>query len=355
MKSTVFFIRASRKDSNDLIAEKALKVFERLDLCKHINQEDFIGLKIHFGEKGNKGYIKPPWLKALIERLKGISPRVFITDSNTLYVGERSNACDHLKLAQEHGFSLESLGIPVLIADGLIGRNDDEIEIGLPRIKTAKIAETIRSTDWLVVLSHFTGHALTGFGSTIKNLGMGCASRAGKLEQHSDVQPYVNTKLCTNCKVCYDYCPSRAIVEKEGKAYIIKDKCIGCGECLVVCNRGAVKMRWDEDAARVQEKMAEYAYSIIKAVNKGVVCLTFLTQITKDCDCMSKTEKVIVEDIGILASTDPVALDIASVELVQKEKKDILRSGYNIDWSVQIRHGEEIGLGSLNYKLIEID
>jgi len=144
-------------------------------------------------------------------------------------------------------------------------------------------------------------------------------------------------------------------MEKEGKAYIIKDKCIGCGECLVVCNQGAVKMRWDEDAARVQEKMAEYAYSIIKAVNKGVVCLTFLTQITKDCDCMSKTEKVIVEDIGILASVDPVALDIASVELVQREKKDILRSAYNIDWSIQIRHGEKIGLGTQNYELVEIE
>lgn len=355
MTSTVFFIKASRQDSDGLIAEKALKVFERLDLCKNINKEDFVGLKIHFGEKDNKGYIQPPWLKDLIVRLKKSSPRVFITDTNTLYVGNRSNACDHIKLAQEHGFTLESLGIPVLIADGLIGRNDDEIDVGLPRIKTAKIAETISSTDWLVCLNHFTGHVLTGFGSMIKNLGMGCASRAGKLDQHSDVQPYIDVRLCTNCKVCYDYCPAEAIVEKEDKAYILKDKCIGCGECLVVCNRGAVKIRWDGDIARVQEKMVEYAYSVVRSVNKGVVGLTFLTQITKDCDCMSKSEKAIVKDIGILASSDPVALDIASVELVQREKNDILRNANNVDWSIQLRHGEEIGLGTQDYELIEID
>jgi len=355
MTSTVFFIKGSRKDSDALLARKALKVFERLDLCKNINKEDFVGLKIHFGEKDNKGYIKPPWLKDLIKQLKSITQRVFITDTNTLYVGNRSNACDHLKLAQEHGFSLETLGIPVLIADGLIGRNDEEINVGLPRIKTAKISETISSTDWLVSLSHFTGHVLTGFGATIKNLGMGCASRAGKLDQHSDVQPYVDAKLCTNCGVCLDYCPAEAIVERNEKAYILKDKCIGCGECLVVCNRGAVKMRWDGDAARVQEKMVEYAYSVVQTVNKGVVGLTFLTQITKDCDCMSKSEKVIVEDIGILASTDPVALDIAAVDLIQSQKKDILKSSNDVDWTIQLRHGEDIGLGSLNYQLIEID
>lgn len=355
MASNVFFIKGSREDSDDLLAEKALKVFERLDLCKDINKEDFVGLKIHFGEKGNKGYIKPPWIKDLVERLKGLSPRVFITDTNTLYVGNRSNACEHLRLAKEHGFSLESLGIPVIIADGLIGRNDDEIKVELPRIKTAKIAETISSTDWLICLSHFTGHILTGFGSTIKNLGMGCASRAGKLDQHSDVQPYVDAKLCKDCKICYDYCPASAIVEKDNKAHILKDKCIGCGECLVVCNRGAVKMRWDGDVARVQEKMAEYAYSVIKTVNKGVVGLTFLTQITKDCDCMSTSEKVIIEDIGILASSDPVALDFAAVELIQIRDKDILRKANDVDWSIQLRHGENIGLGSRDYKLIEID
>lgn len=355
MTSDVFFIKASREDSDDFLAKKALKVFDRLDICKNINKEDFVGLKIHFGEKGNKGYIKPPWIKDLIERLKGLSPRVFITDTNTLYVGNRSNACEHLKLAKEHGFSFESLGIPVIIADGLIGRNDEEINVSLPRLKTAKIAETISSTDWLICLSHFTGHILTGFGATIKNLGMGCASRAGKLDQHSDVQPYVDANICENCKICYDYCPAQAIVEKGEKAHILKNKCIGCGECLVVCNRGAVKMRWDGDVTRVQEKMAEYAYSVIKSVNKGMVGLTFLTQITKDCDCMSKSEKVIVQDIGILASKDPVALDSASVDLIHSRDNNILRKANDVDWSIQLRHGEDIGLGSREYNLIGID
>ncbi len=355
MTSKVFFIAASREESDKSFAEKTVKVFHHLGLEKQVERDHFVGLKIHFGEKGNTGYIKPHWLVQLIHELKKKTSRVYITDTNTLYVGNRSNAVAHLKLAADHGFTIDTLQIPLIIADGLIGRDDDEIEVDLPRVKTAKLGSAFFNTDYLVCLSHFTGHIQTGFGAALKNLGMGCASREGKLEQHSDVHPWINQKACTNCLTCMDYCPVNAIEEGERSVRIIQEKCIGCGECLVVCSVGAVKMRWDEDAIRIQEKMAEYAYSLWKVLNGNVACLNFLVGVTKNCDCMAKDEKAIVHDIGILGSLDPVAIDKASVDLVnERSRRDLLREVHNADWTVQLEHAQQIGLGRMDYELIEI-
>jgi len=355
MKSQVFFIPAAREDGNEVLAEKAEKIFIKTGLRKQIEKNSFVAMKIHFGEKGNTGFIKPQWIVKIINQIKSVTSRVFLTDSNTLYVSKRSNSLEHILLAREHGFTQEALGIPVVIADGLIGRDDDEIQINLRRVKSAKIASAVLDSDILVCLTHFTGHILTGFGSAIKNLGMGCASRAGKLEQHSDVHPWVNPKLCDYCGVCFDYCPSQAILEKDDKAFILKEKCIGCGECLVVCNSGAVKFNWDSDSARVQEKMSEYAFSVWKHLKGKISFINFLIKVTKDCDCMSNDQRAIVEDIGILGSLDPVAIDQASVDLVNKRSgKDVLRVGYDLDWSVQLSHGVKIGLGNRDYELIEL-
>ena len=355
MKSQVFFIPAAREDGNEALAEKAEKIFLQTGLRSQIKKNSFVAMKIHFGEKGNTGFIKPGWIVKIINQIKGVTSRVFLTDSNTLYVGKRSNSLDHLALAREHGFTLEALGIPVIIADGLIGRDDDEIKVDLSRVKSAKISSAVLDSDMLVCLTHFTGHILTGFGAALKNLGMGCASRAGKLEQHSDVHPWVNPKLCDNCGVCIDYCPSQAIVEKGDSTFIVEEKCIGCGECLVVCNHGAVKFNWDSDSVRVQEKMSEYAFSVWKHLKGKISFINFLLKVTKDCDCMAQDQKPIVGDIGILGSLDPVALDQASVDLVNKRSgKDMLRAGYDLDWSVQLSHGVKIGLGSRDYELIEL-
>lgn len=356
MKSKVYFVEATNRDGADQLSEKSEKIFLQAGQDDLVAKDDFVALKIHFGEKGNTGYIKPVWLAGIIARIRQRTSRVFLTDTNTLYLGQRSNSLDHLRLAQEHGFSLESTGIPVVIADGLIGRDDDEVEVDLPRVKTAKIASVFLNTDVLVCLSHFTGHMLTGFGATIKNLGMGCASRAGKLEQHSDVHPWVNPKLCNNCAVCIDYCPTQAIVQQNGSAMIIDEKCIGCGECLVVCPAGAVKMRWDGDWRRVQEKMAEYASAVGGLFREKAVFLNYLLHVTKDCDCMSQKPRVIARDVGILGSRDPVATDKAAVELLlQAERKDVLKASYEADWSVQLEHAEQIGLGTTNYELVNLD
>lgn len=355
MSSDVFFVPAKREEGDHTLAEKAEKVFLKLGFTKKIEEEAFVACKIHFGEKGNTGYIKPYWLLNIIKRIRKKTGRIFFTDTNTLYLGMRSNAIEHLSLAWEHGFSLENVGIPALIADGLIGHDEEEIRVNLPRIKSAKIASAFLNLDGLLCLSHFTGHILTGFGAAIKNLGMGCASRAGKLDQHSDVHPWINPNLCKNCGICLDYCPSEAIAQEEGSVSIVKNKCIGCGECLVVCAVGAVKMRWDADSVRVQEKMAEYAFSVWKR-NKGKIgFINFLLKVTKDCDCMANDQPPIIEDIGILGSEDPVAIDKASVDLINtRSGGDLLRAEYDVDWSVQLKHGERIGLGTTEYEFIEI-
>ena len=356
MKSQVYFIRGSRKEEARAISKNVEKLYFALELDERIEKGDFVALKVHFGEKGNTGYIKPVWLENLVYRLRQRTRRAFFTDTNTLYVGHRSNAIDHVQLAAQHDFSLERSGLPVHIADGLIGEDDEELEVGLSRIKTAKVAAGVLHSDWLLCLSHLTGHVQTGIGGAIKNLGMGCASRAGKLEQHAEANPRISAKQCKNCGICLDYCPAGAIIQENGSAAIVDHKCIGCGECLVVCKVGAVKMRWGGDARRLQEKMAEYAFAVWKHFGGQVAFLNFLFQVTKDCDCMAGDQPPIVDDIGLLASFDPVAVDKAAVDLVlDKSRKDVFRKGYDVDWSAQLKHGQAIGLGSLEYDLIEIE
>jgi len=355
MKSKVYWVKASRREAPAALSEKAEALYLKLGLNEKIDKESFVALKIHFGEKGNTGFIKAPWLEGIVGQLRKRTKRAFFTDTNTLYVGMRSNAIDYMELAAAHGYSYEKTGLPVFIADGLIGENDKEVKVGLRHIKAAKIGAGIVHADFLICLSHLTGHVQSGLGAAIKNLGMGCAARAGKLEQHSEVHPRINSKHCTNCGVCLDYCPSEAISERDGSAFIADDRCLGCGECLVVCKAGAVKMRWGEDSALLQEKMAEYAFAVQSRFKGKIGFLNFLTKMTRDCDCLAKDQPEITADVGIAASLDPVALDKASADLVNKSAgRDVLRAGYDLDWSLQLKHGAEIGLGSLDYELSEM-
>lgn len=356
MKSKVYFIHAQGNEGHESLARKAQKVFLKIGLLEKIDKDSFVALKIHFGEKGNKGFIKPHWLRGIIREIQKNTSRAFLTDSNTLYVGKRWNSVDHIQLAWEHGFTPEIVGLPVIIADGLIGRDDEEIKVSVERKKPAKVSSAFLHSDALLCLSHLTGHMLTGVGAAIKNLGMGCASRAGKLDQHSVIHPRVSPKYCKNCGICPEYCPTQAIIQADGHVVIQDEKCIGCGECLVVCKVGAIKFSWDEDSVRVQEKMAEYALTVQKLFAGKIGFLNFLLKITKDCDCLGQDQRPIVEDIGILSSSDPVAADRASVDLVLKKcGKDIFKAGYDLDWSRQLAHGEKIGLGTQDYELIELE
>jgi uncharacterized Fe-S center protein len=355
MKSKVYLIRARKEESPELISRKARAVYLALGFNEIIEPEDFVALKIHFGEKGNTGYIKPRWLTGIIDEVLKKSQRAFLSDSNTLYIGNRSNSVEHIRLAWEHDFTPEVVKVPIIIADGLVGREKMEVKIDGSRIKSSRIASAFLLSDAMVCLTHVTGHVQSGVGAAIKNLGMGCASRAGKLDQHSVVHPKVNARQCRNCGLCLQYCPAGAIIQLKDHVVIDDEKCIGCGECLVVCKYGAIKMKWDEDSRRLQEKMAEYALSVKQHFKQKICFLNFIIQVTKDCDCLAKNQPAIVEDVGIAGSLDPVAVDRASIDLVLKTAgQDAFRKGYNIDWSVQLSYGEKIGLGHQQYELVEI-
>jgi uncharacterized Fe-S center protein len=356
MKSKVFLIPADGREPADALAGKAKRAYLATGFNDKIAEGDFAALKIHFGEAGNTGFIKPEWLAGLIWEIRTRTKHAFLTDSNTLYVGNRSNSIDHLRLAWSHGFTPEATGLPVIIADGLIGRDKQEPRSAQSRTSSSKVASAILDADAFVCLTHVTGHVQTGLGAAIKNTGMGCASRAGKLDQHAVTHPRVNAKECRNCSLCMTFCPEAAIVQAEGHVVIDPARCVGCGECLVVCKHGAIKMKWDADSLRLQEKMAEYALRVVAHFKGKAVFVSFLTQVTKDCDCMAKNQKPIVPDIGILASLDPVAIDQAAADLLVARGggRDPLRAGYDLDWSGQLAHGEKIGLGSRKYGLVEI-
>jgi uncharacterized Fe-S center protein len=356
MRSKVYFVPADGQEPVDVLAEKTRKVYLATGFNDKLEKDDFTALKIHFGEVKNTGYIRPQWLTGLIWELRQKTSRAFLTDSNTLYIGNRSNSIDHIRLAWSHGFTPEIVGVPVIIADGLIGHDKYEAKGAQTRTSVSKIATAILDSDAFVCLSHVTGHVQTGLGAAIKNTGMGCASRAGKLDQHSTVHPRVNAKQCRNCSLCFEFCPEDAIIQAEGHVAIDPEKCIGCGECLVVCKPGAIKMKWDEDSRRLQEIMAEYAFRVSSHFKGKAVFLNFLIKITKDCDCMARDDPRIVDDIGILGSLDPVAADKATADLVVKHgrERDPFRAGYDIDWSFQLKHGERIGLGKMSYELVPI-
>jgi uncharacterized Fe-S center protein len=357
MSSDVYFIRLSSREDTHTINSKIRDLADRSGVLSFIDNGARAGIKIHFGEKGNTGHIRAEWLKLLIGRIREITDNIFFTDTNVLYKQScRTNSIDHLKLAHEHGFSMDKTGVPVIIADGLWGRNYAEIEINKGHFKKVKIASDIADCDCLLALAHITGHIMTGFAGAIKNLGMGCASRRGKFEQHCGVVPDYSPEHCTGCADCVPRCPAGALSLEKGKVSLDASKCMGCGECVVVCKTEALAAKWSETLANLQQKMVEYAYGALAAVGRRAGYINFVTDITRDCDCLAKDEPRITADVGVLASSDIVSIDKASADLVSaRGKNDILRTEYpDIDWTVQIDYAAKLGMGSLDYKLIEL-
>lgn len=318
--------------------------------------DEFVAIKIHFGEKGNTGHVDPAFMRILARSIARAKGKPFLTDTNTLYKGERMNAVDHLRLAEQHGFSLAKVGCPVIIGDGLLSRDVKVVPINGRHFKEAKLASVVRDCDVIFAVSHLTGHMVTGMGAAIKNLGMGLANRAGKLLQHSSVKPSVIDSKCVFCRACFNICPAKAISEKVKKAYIDPSVCIGCAECITACRFDAINIDWSEAGRAVSERMVEYAEAVIAAKNKRMVYFNFLNKITAECDCLAKDDPRIVRDIGILASQDPVAIDQASCDLVFKEAgNDIFKEKHpKIGWEDQLKYAEERGLGSRKYELIEV-
>ncbi|MBN1696298.1 MAG: DUF362 domain-containing protein [Spirochaetales bacterium] len=314
-----------------------------------------VGVKLHVGEGGNTTFVSPEIIKAIVSRIKRNGGFPFLTETQTLYKGNRSNAIDHLNQAYAHGFTPKNVGAPFIMADGLLGDSEMEVNIEGRLYKRVSIAREITKTDVLILCSHPTGHMKSGLGASIKNLGMGCASRKGKLRQHSAIKPYVKASACTLCGKCISWCPRDAVIEKEKSAFIIEEKCIGCGQCLTVCAFDAVKYNWAVEAGELQKRMAEHALGVVSEKRDRIYFLNFLFDMTAECDCWDRPQKPVMEDIGVLASSDPVAIDQATLDITRERTgSDLGRKSFPlIDPEDQLRHGEEIGLGRREYTLIK--
>ncbi len=354
------------------IPQKLQRLIKKAGIDKIDFNNKFVAIKIHFGEPGNLAFLRPNYAKALVDVIKELGGKPFLTDCNTLYVGRRKNALDHIEAAYENGFTPLSTGCQVLIADGLKGTNERLVKINGEYIKEAKIGSEIMDADIIISLNHFKGHESTGFGGAIKNLGMGCGSRAGKMEMHYSGKPTVNEKRCKKCKACYKICAHEAISfdEKTGVAIIDKSKCVGCGRCIGVCNFDAIYPQDGSANDLLNKKMAEYAYAVVK--DRPQFHINIINNVSPNCDCHSENDAPIVPNIGMLASFDSVAIDVASADLVNKQtafmnsnlgenlkqninEKDNFHINHpDTNWESQIEHGEKIGLGSSKYKLIEM-
>lgn len=369
-KSKVYF--------SDFRAKPGLNLLQKLErLMKKAGIENidfnnkFVAIKIHFGEPGNLAYLRPNYAKVVADVVKELGGKPFLTDCNTLYVGRRKNALDHLDAAYENGFSPFSTGCQVIIADGLKGTDEEIVNINGEYVKEAKIGRALTDADIIISLNHFKGHECTGFGGALKNIGMGGGSRAGKMEMHSSGKPYPIQSKCVKCKKCIKICAHSAIsYNKEGKAEIDHNKCVGCGRCIGICNFDAIKSPNDEANDILNYKIAEYTYAIIK--DKPHFHISLIVDVSPNCDCHSENDAPIVPNIGMLASYDPVALDRACADMVNEQhinvnsnlgenfeeykhlNDNIMINHPDTNWKSALEHAEKIGIGMQEYELIKV-
>jgi len=356
LDSTVYLVELEDRAPVRQQARAMGRLYEVAGVSSRISRQDLVAIKIHVGEKGNKTHVRPEMVRELVRRVKESRALPFLTETSTLYRGQRENAVKHLLLAHGHGFSIERVGAPFIMADGLVGNTEFDVEIGGELHRGVKIAREIMTADALLVVSHATGHMGTGLGCCIKNLGMGLASRMGKMRQHSVVMPEVDSGLCRFCKKCQRWCPVDAIGEREGVSYIMGERCIGCGECIAVCRFGAIRYDYGKESRELQKSMAEYAFGAVKDKKGKCFFFNVLVDMTKDCDCLGSEQPKILKDIGILASEDPVAVDMATLDLTRGQSgSDLSALSYpELDPLIQLRHGERLGMGTTHYSLEQI-
>lgn len=352
MASTVWFTDLSARHGLNLL-DKTARLLDAAGLASVVREKALVAVKLHFGEPGNTSFVRPVFVQRVVEKVREAGGKPFLTDTNTLYVGGRSNSVDHLRSATRNGFAFSVVDAPLVIADGLRGEYSVPVPVNGEIFRQVEIGGEIVRADALVAVTHFKGHELSGFGGTLKNLGMGCASRRGKLAQHSSVAPVVDPDGCTACGTCAAHCPPGAISLDGGKARIDPGGCIGCADCIVLCPEKTIHVDWNEAAGTVQAKMAEHALGAVAGKAGALLCLAFVTDVSPYCDCYGHNDRPVAPDVGILASADPVALDQACVDLVLKGAgRDPFRETHpSVEWEVQLAHGERIGLGSRSYRL----
>ncbi len=339
--SKVYFIKTSTTDYKEL-GKHASKLLNIVVEEENYSFNNKTPIKVHFGEKGNKTFTPSVTYNSIIDYVKSKNSEPFYIETNVLYRGERTTKDKHIKLALEHGFNQ----IPIIIADGDIGDEYSEIKIDKDFYESCKIGKEYSNYDKFIVLSHFKGHEVAGFGGAIKQLAMGFASRGGKLAQHSEIAPVVKTSRCIGCGICVENCDVDALSIKNDVAFLKRKKCIGCAGCMAVCPEGAIVNSWK--TSNFREKLAEYAYAA--SLDKDNIYISFLINITNNCDCIGSSMDPLMKNIGIVASKDPLAIDLASLDLVQQYSgKNYFDEGRDT-----ILHGKKIGLGKTKYKLIKI-
>jgi len=372
MAAKVYYADTRASRSGESMVEKLYQLFYRAGFEEFIEEEDLIAIKQHFGEKGNTAFIRPVYTRRIVEAVQESGGNPFLTDANTLYERERANSVDHLNTAYAHGFTPGTVKAPVIIADGINGRSYEEIEVNLSTFEKVKIGADICHADGLLSLAHFKGHDLTAFGGAIKNIGMGLGSRSGKQMMHSTVKPEIEEEACVRCLECQKFCPEDCIVINQEESYIIEEDCIGCGECVISCNYDAISIVWEASSIGVQERMVEFTYGVLQAVDNKAGYINFVTNVTPDCDCPSWSDQPVVPDQGIVAGRDLVAVEQASLDLVTaaevlpnselgeqagstagKNKFKLLHP--ESDGGIrQLEYAEEIGMGSREYELVRI-
>ncbi len=364
----VFFAGLRARSHHESRVQKIRRLFDAAGFGDVVRPGDLTAVKLHVGERGCDTYINPVFARQVVDKVKECQAHPFVTDTGTLYAGSRADAVRHTVTAIEHGFAYAVVGAPVIIADGLSGGYWKEVAVGGNHFENVRIAGGILAADSMLVLSHVKGHDLAGFGGAIKNLAMGCAPPSGKAEQHAG-RPFVEIERCGGCGRCIQVCPQAAVTLVEGRARFNPERCVGCGDCMRSCDLGAIEFDWTTEIRPFIERVCEYALGAVRDKPGRVGYINFLLAITPDCDCVPWSDAPIVPDIGILASTDPVAIDHASLDLVNSER-GIARTalGENLapgedkfkgiwdytDGNYQIAYAARIGLGDASYRLIEV-
>ena len=374
-KPSEIFFTDFRCETDEGPAAKLKRLIKAAGIADIDMDGKFVAIKMHFGELGNMSFLRPNYAKALADTVKELGGKPFLTDCNTLYPGSRKNAIEHLYCAWENGFTPLSAGCPVIIGDGLKGTDDIAVPVlGGEYVKEAKIGRAVMDADIFISLTHFKGHEMTGFGGAIKNIGMGCGSRAGKKDQHNNGQPEIDEAACRGCRRCLRECANNGLLfdETKKKMTVNLNNCVGCGRCIGACNFDAISFAQNAAVKELNCRMAEYA----KAVTNGRPCfrISVVRDISPECDCHAGNDAPILPDIGIFASFDPVALDQACAdaclrqtplpdsrltELMNRsdflDRRDHFDNAHpNTEYKSCLEHAEKIGLGTRSYKIITV-
>ncbi len=374
-KAKVYFTDFRTPYGGDTMPGKLKKLIRKAGIDQLNLDGQFVAIKIHFGELGNVSYLRPNYARAVVDVVKELGGKPFLTDCNTLYPGSRKNALEHLYCAWENGFTPLTVGCPILIGDGLKGTDDIEVPVrGGEYVKNAKIGRAVMDADVIISMTHFKGHETTGFGGALKNLGMGCGSRAGKKEQHNNGKAYVQQEICRGCRRCMRECANNGLVfdPETRKMHVDKEHCVGCGRCVGACNFDAIDFEDPNSNQMLNYRIAEYAKAVVDG--RPQFHISLVMDISPNCDCHVENDAPILPDVGMFASFDPLALDQACVDACMKceplpnsQLGEHMRDPHFVDhhdhftnstpeseWQSCLSHAEKIGLGTRDYELIRL-